>query len=135
MAFQEGSHELGYFGNIWVKQNFLPNAGDFVPGHYHDFDHVSLLVSGKVSVEIDGYEPKEFTAPTFIVVRKNHRHTFRALEDKTVWYCVFAAQNIEGDMLDRVGEIFEGKHDPLKTGEQGENPELLGPLAKATIRE
>lgn len=25
--------ELGYFGNIWVRQNYLENVGDSHPGH------------------------------------------------------------------------------------------------------
>ena len=66
--------ELGYFGNIWVRQNLLENVGDETTGHLHYFDHVSLLSNGKVEVEIEGYPPKEFTAPTFIVIRKEHKH-------------------------------------------------------------
>ena len=46
-------HDLGYFGNIWVRQNELQNAGDETSGHYHLFDHVSLLVSGTVEVEVE----------------------------------------------------------------------------------
>jgi hypothetical protein len=66
----EKAHELGYFGNIWVRQNVLKNKGDFAGGHYHLFDHVSLLAKGIVEVEIEGYPPKQFVAPTFIVIKK-----------------------------------------------------------------
>jgi hypothetical protein len=44
-------HQLGYFGNIWVRQNVVEKSGDFVPGHKHHFDHVSLLTKGKVKEE------------------------------------------------------------------------------------
>ena len=116
------SHELGYFGNIWVRQNFLKTSGDSAPGHYHHFDHVSLLASGKVLVEVEGCEPKEFTAPTFIVIKKEHKHklcvnprTIRRIleelhineEDEVIitgdfgdwgWFCNFLlSQVIEGD--------------------------------------
>ena len=40
--------ELGYFGNIWVRQNVLELAGEEFDGHEHKFDHVTLLVSGKI---------------------------------------------------------------------------------------
>ena len=83
-------HELGFFGNIWVRQNVISKSGDFVPGHKHEFDHVSLLTTGSVEVEVDGYQAKKFVAPTFIVIKKDHMHKFTALEDNTVWYCVFA---------------------------------------------
>lgn len=95
--------EHGYVGNIWVKQNYLEKAGDTVGGHLHYFDHVSLLAKGSVEVSIDGKNPHVFNAPTFIVIRKNHRHEIKALEDDTSWYCVFAARDIDGNVLDIVG--------------------------------
>ena len=100
--------ELGYFGNIWVRQNVLELAGDAHEGHEHKFDHVTLLVSGKVNVEIAGQPPKEFTAPTFIVIRKEHQHKITAIADGTVYYCVFALRNLDGEVM----EIFGPQHDP-----------------------
>lgn len=100
--------ELGYFGNIWVKQNVLELAGEAFEGHEHKFDHVTLLVSGKVSVQIKDNEPKEFKAPTFIVIRKEHQHKITALEDGTVYYCVYALRDLNGDVM----EIFGPEHDP-----------------------
>jgi len=100
--------ELGYFGNIWVKQNVLEKEGDSFDGHEHKFDHVTLLTSGKVQVEIQGKEPKDFTAPTFIVIRKEQKHKLTALEDGTVYYCVYALRNLDGDVI----EIFGEQHDP-----------------------
>jgi hypothetical protein len=97
------SNELGYVGNVWVRQNILEEAGQSNQGHKHKFDHVSLLTSGKVSVEVEGYEPKEFTAPTFIVIKKEHSHKFIALQDKTVWYCVFAMRDVDGNVTDIYG--------------------------------
>ena len=108
--------ELGYFGNIWVRQNVFELTGESSNGHEHKFDHVTLLVSGKVSVELEGSDIKEFTAPTFIVIRKEHRHKITALADGTVYYCVFALRDIDGEVM----EIFGPQHDPesasAKTG-------------------
>lgn len=100
---------LGYFGNIWVRQNLLLNAGDTNRGHQHRFDHVSLLTQGRVSVEIDGYPPKEFTAPTFIVIRKEHNHKFTALTDNVTWYCVFALRDLNGEPIE---DLYGAEHDP-----------------------
>jgi hypothetical protein len=100
--------ELGYVGNIWVRQNYLEKAGDKVGGHIHYFDHVSLLAKGSVEVLLDGENPQRFTAPTFIVIRKNHRHQITALEDDTSWYCVFAARDIDGNVAD----IVDAKNEP-----------------------
>ena len=101
--------DLGFFGNIWVRQHNLPKKGGVIEGHKHHFDHVSLLTSGKVKVEVEGHCPKEFVAPTFIVIKKEHEHKITALEDNTVWYCVFALRDVDGEVI----EIYEGKHNPL----------------------
>lgn len=101
-------HELGYFGNIWVRQNILEKAGDFTLGHYHKFDHVSLLTSGEVEVEVEGHEPKVFKAPTFIVMKKEHKHKFKALTDDVLWYCVFALRDVNGEVTD----IYDGSNSP-----------------------
>lgn len=103
-------HELGAFGNIWVRQHVISKAGDSNPGHEHKFDHVTLLASGKVKVEVEGNEPKEFTAPTFIVIRKEHKHKVTALSDGVIYYCVFALRGLDGEVLD---DIYGAQHDPL----------------------
>ncbi len=95
--------QLGYFGNIWVRSHTFAKAGDTNGGgHTHNFDHVTLLAVGNVMVEVDGYEPKQFNAPTFIVIPKEHKHKFTALTDNVVYYCVFAVRDLDGN----VTEIF-----------------------------
>jgi hypothetical protein len=100
---------LGYFGNIWVRQNILKNANDICEGHKHNFDHVSLLTKGSVEVEVEGYESKVFKAPTFIVIKKEHMHKFTALENDTHWYCIFALRDLDGEVI----EIYGEEHNPL----------------------
>lgn len=108
------TYDLGYFGNIWVRQNLLEKAGQSNIGHRHKFDHVSLLTAGKVQVEIEGYPAKEFEAPTFIVVRKEHNHKFTALTDDVTWYCVFAIRDLDGEVVEA---LFDPeKHDPMSAG-------------------
>lgn len=104
------STEMGYFGNIWVRQNVLPKTGDSFGGHQHYFDHVTLLVKGKVSVDVEGHAPKEFTAPTFIVIKKEHEHKITALTDDVLYFCVFALRDMDGEVID---EMFLDKHNPL----------------------
>jgi hypothetical protein len=107
--------EMGYFGNIWVRSHFLEKAGDINDdeGHLHYFDHVSLLYKGRVRVEVTDPETgnsntKEFQAPTFIVIRKTHKHKITALEDECGWYCVFALRDVNGDITD----VYSGNNDP-----------------------
>ncbi len=106
--------ELGFFGNIWVRQHILERAGETSPGHIHYFDHVTLLTKGSVRVEVEGKDPKEFTAPTFIVIRKDQMHNITALEDDVNYYCVFALRNIDGEVVE---DIFGEQHDPLSAAD------------------
>lgn len=102
-------YDMGYFGNIWVRQNILEKAGQACDGHKHSFDHVSLLTSGAVEVEIEGHPARQFKAPTFIIIRKEHEHKFTAIEDNTNWYCVFALRDLDGN----VSDLYSMQHDPL----------------------
>lgn len=105
---------LGFFGNIWVHQNELPNIGSTNGnGHYHKFDHISLLTKGSVRVEVEGYDSQDFTAPTFIVIRKNKKHKFTALEPETMYFCVFALRDLDGQVITDEDVLFGVEHDPL----------------------
>jgi hypothetical protein len=122
--------QLGYIGNIWVRQNYLEKAGDKVGGHIHYFDHVSLLAKGSISVQIDDLEPRTFSAPTFIIIRKEHIHQITALEDDTSWYCVFAVRDIDGQTTD----IVDPENDPWFAAAASdnfwENKDLLTQMTK-----
>jgi hypothetical protein len=106
--------ELGYFGNIWVRQHNLEKIGDTNDGgHVHFFDHVTMLVKGKVRVDvIDSITKeerfKEFEGPTFMVIRKDHKHKITALTDDVQYYCVFALRDVNGDITD----VYSGNNDP-----------------------
>ena len=100
---QSNVDQMGYFGNIWVRSHTFVKAGDTNGGgHTHNFDHVTLLAVGSVLVEIEGYEPKQFDAPTFIVIDKDHKHKFTALTDGVVYYCVFAVRDLDGEVTNIV---------------------------------
>jgi hypothetical protein len=102
------TYEMGFFGNVWVRQHKLEKAGDVVDTHEHQFDHVSLLTNGTARIEVEGYEPKEFVAPTFIIIKKEHKHKLIAVTDDVNWYCVFALRDIDGEVVD----LYQNKHDP-----------------------
>jgi hypothetical protein len=105
--------ELGYFGNIWVRQHNLKKTNDVAQGHTHRFDHVTMLAKGKVRVDVQDTITKEkrfkeFQAPTFMVIRKEHIHQITALTDDVQYYCVFALRDIDGNVTD----IYSGNNDP-----------------------
>ena len=106
--------ELGYFGNIWVRQHNLDKIGDTNDGgHTHLFDHVTLLAKGKVRVDVKDTitkeeRSKEFEGPTFMVIRKDHMHKITALTDDVQYYCVFALRDVNGEVTD----VYSGDNDP-----------------------
>ncbi len=114
------NQRLAFFGNVWVRQNVLAKAGDKQQGHAHSFDHVTLLAKGKVKVTVTGHEPKEFTAPTFIVIKKEFEHAFQALEDDTLWYCVFAMRDVDGEVVD----VYSQENSPYGVGGGGDMSRL-----------
>lgn len=101
--------QMGYYGNIWVRSHYLAKQGDDNGGgHTHNFDHVTLLAVGNVLVEVEGSQPKEFKAPTFIVIDKDKKHKFTALTDGVVYYCVFAVRDLDGNVVD----LYDGDNSP-----------------------
>lgn len=100
--------EMGYFGNVWVRKQYYPTKDTVHEGHKHHHDHVTMLATGRVRVEVEGYEPTEFVAPTFFVVKAEHHHKITALEDETVAFCVFALRNSDGTLSDH----YNGDNSP-----------------------
>jgi hypothetical protein len=119
-------NELGYFGNIWIRSHYFPKAGmNNDGGHKHHFDHTTLLARGRIQVRVKGYAPKIFTAPTFIIIKKEHKHEITALDDDTLYYCVFAMRDVDGEVTD----IYSGDNSPYGTAD---NDDLLQQLDKKT---
>lgn len=76
-------------------------AGDVEQGHFHNFDHTTLLGAGSVLIKANGKETK-FTAPQMIFIHADIEHELTALEDNTVAYCIHALR--DGD---NVGDIID----------------------------
>jgi len=112
LAPEQNPHEIGFFGNIWVRKLYFPTKEQVYEGHKHSHDHVSLLISGSVKVEVEGYEPKIFKAPTYIIIRAEYEHKITALEDNTLWWCLHAMRTEEGE----VEELYTEYNDPLSGG-------------------
>jgi quercetin dioxygenase-like cupin family protein len=74
-------------------------SGDVEHGHTHQFDHLTLLASGKLRVTVNGVGT-DYSAPHMIYIHKDHEHELVALEDNTVAFCIHALRDKEGDILD-----------------------------------
>lgn len=125
-------NQLGYFGNIWVRSHHLKAIGDTNGGgHKHHFDHVTLLSRGTIRVEVEGYPPKEFSAPTFVVIKKEHKHRITAVTDDCLYYCVFALRDIDGNVTD----IYSGDNSPYDSADDDDLQEKLMDLDSKTTTE
>ena len=93
--------KLGSVANLFSRQMHFKNVGDVEHGHTHQFDHLTLLASGKLQVTVEG-QVSEFTAPHMIYIKKDKMHELVALEPNTVAYCIHALRlgNEVDDILD-----------------------------------
>ena len=84
--------KIASVSNLWVKMMHFNKAGDFIPGHAHTFDHISLLSTGSVEVLVEK-ESTIFTAPAIIYIKKELTHRITALESGTVVSCIHALRD------------------------------------------
>lgn len=89
-------------GNIFIRPNELPDKGDKLQGHKHNFDHTTIVFKG--SVHVRGVCPdgriieRDFKAPAHFLVRAEVIHEITALEDGTEFWCVYAHRTPQGEV-------------------------------------
>lgn len=80
-------------GPIKIRPSGVLAKGQGVFGDLHAFDHATILIKGSVHVKAklpDGsVREHDFVAPDEFVIYKDVEHEITALEDGTVWYCVY----------------------------------------------
>ncbi len=76
-----------------VYHRFELQRGEVHPGHTHDIDHVTLLLTGSVLIKFkskDGQQRALYKyAPCHFWIDKDIEHEFIASENNTTWLCVF----------------------------------------------
>ncbi|NBV27528.1 hypothetical protein EBS02_00695 [bacterium] len=92
--------------NVYSRLMHFQKKGDVELGHYHSYDHGTLLSKGKLQVDMlndhndDVTSTKIFVAPTFIFIDKNKRHRLTAIEDDTLAVCIHALRTIDEEIID-----------------------------------
>lgn len=98
-------HILMAVSNVYIRFMMFENVGDENSGHYHTYDHATLITSGRVRYELlDGPDgavisSKEFTAPDAVFVDKNHCHRIVALEPGTATACIHALRTVDTELI------------------------------------
>lgn len=90
-------------GNIYIRKNEDLPLGHVTPGHFHEFDHTTIVFLGAVRVKAtlpDGLIiERDFHAPNHFLVRKDVLHEITALEDGTTYWCVYSHRTPQGDVV------------------------------------
>lgn len=78
-----------YFRSILIQK------GIRVPQHVHDYDHATLVGSGRAALYIDGLMIGIFEAGQAAPITAHQKHEFEALEDNTRLICVHNIESAE----------------------------------------
>lgn len=91
--------------NIFVKQMDFSGPNSTYCGHHHEYDHVTLVASGRVRVKFSAVpaagipeEEAEYSAVTMFITRAFRTHEITALEPNTTVCCVHALRTEDGEI-------------------------------------
>lgn len=97
-------HHFG--GGMYIKETHF-KAGEWGKKHTHSFDHLSILVAGKVQLTIDNVSV-EIEGPQILTVKADKVHQVLALTDAT-WYCCHATECTDPEKIDT--ELIARSHE------------------------
>ncbi len=73
---------------VHIMQITVPLKGTLIPQHSHEYDHTTLITSGKAKVWKRNKVLGTYTAPDMIYIEAGVKHAFETLEDNTSLYCI-----------------------------------------------
>jgi quercetin dioxygenase-like cupin family protein len=89
----------GAIDGIFIKQMPLPKRDDVVIQHRHVWDHATMVAKGAVYVVREGGPSEAHEAPAMIHIIAGISHSFIALKDDTLLYCI---HNLHGEQAVKV---------------------------------
>lgn len=97
------THHFG--GGVYIKETHF-KAGDWGEKHTHSFEHLSVLVSGRVQLTVDNVSV-ELVGPQILTVQADKIHQVKCLTD-TVWLCCHSTDCTDPEKIDTV--LIERSH-------------------------
>lgn len=94
-------------GNVLIRPNTLEKAGDVTQGHGHKFDHTTIVFKGAIRVKAklpSGEIERDFKAPAHCLIRAGVEHEITALQDNTVYWCVYSHTTPQGE----ISQVYDG---------------------------
>ena len=104
--------------NVYLKKMNFKEENITYCGHYHEYDHVTLIASGRVRVKFSSIpemgipeEIKEYSAVSTFVTRSFREHEITSLEPNTMVCCIHGIREDNGEIIVPKTEL-ENLHDP-----------------------
>ncbi len=82
--------DLTIYGGVFCKVWNITEARVLLEQHVHDYDHLTILVWGRIRVFSAGDDWGIFNAPALIKIPANTPHQFVSLSDNVTLACVHA---------------------------------------------
>lgn len=89
-----------FYGGVYCKEMTI-NADAEVVSHKHNYDHLSVLTSGCVVVDVDD-EQDTYYAPAIIKIKAGSSHRITAVNGPAHWLCIHATDCTDESQVDDV---------------------------------
>ncbi|HTK02581.1 MAG TPA: hypothetical protein VL522_23340 [Bordetella sp.] len=89
--------ECAIYAGLFVKTWTVQDAGTLLPQHAHEFDHLTLVIRGKVRAWRGDELLGTFRAGAMIRIPANALHQFLTMEPDCMLACIHNADHIEGE--------------------------------------
>ena len=130
--------EHAYQHNVYVKKMIFPKGGNFYRGHHHNYDHVTLVAAGRVSVVFEAVpevgldaEEKQYNGGSLFVTRGFRQHKITALEDNTIVCCIHAIRDKDGEVI----TVFDNNKKETQAFAFTATPAVMNELLKKADQE
>ena len=84
--------DLTIYGEVFCKLWSIPAPRTMVEQHVHDYDHLTILMSGRVRVFAGGDDKGVKEAPALIKIPAYTSHAFLSLSEDVRFACVHAVK-------------------------------------------
>ena len=87
-------------GPIGVRRFVLEKKCHTGALHSHNYDHTTIVIHGRIQISMvvdDVEQPsQEYSAGELVPIPAQSKHKIKALEDNSVYLCVFSHRDFEG---------------------------------------
>ena len=87
---------LGEHNNLFVRHMVFKKAGDQEPAHTHQYDHETVLLTGRAMFSVEGRLIEQI-APCIVFIKAHATHHIIALEDNTQAACIHEVSKLKGN--------------------------------------